>query len=98
MRALLQRQEHPEDQINPHLHEPTVHATYYISDLQSSRAEVEEMRHQLSTLSQEKEAFNAELSRQAENHQRELALQKAEQHLELQRRADQQKRGEFDRQ
>ena len=78
------------------IQETIVDATF-ISDLKSSRAEAEEMRHKLATLEQEKESFKTELARQAEHHKKELDLQKEAQKLEIQRQADQQKR-DFDKQ
>ena len=86
----------PVDKINTNFNGMSIDATY-ISDLQSSRAEVDNMRNQLSAIEKEKEAMKLEMARQADQYKRELEIQQKEQQLEMQRQVDQQRR-EFEQQ
>ena len=78
VQASIQHSNTPIHQTGPNINDVSVDATY-ISDLQSSRAEVESMRNQLSAIEKEKEAMKLELTRQAEHYQKELELHQREQ-------------------
>ena len=91
IRASIKRQDNPFDQIQTNLNDVSIDATY-ISDLQSRRAELDSMRNQLAELEKEKAAIKEHMTRQAEQHQRELKLQQKEQQLAIQSQADQQRR------
>ena len=90
LQASIQRHNHPVNHVQPS-NDMCLDATY-ISDLQSSRAELDSMRNQLLAIENEKEVMKADMKRQAEQHQRELKIQQKEQQLEMQRQADQQQR------
>lgn len=70
----------------------TTYDEEYMSDLASSRAEVEELKMKLHQFEVSKESYQRELERQAEHQRREMDLKLQQQALELERQAENKQR------